>query len=244
MKPYLILAAILLVILTGVIAFKLQQNPDVVVASMAKQAIQKKDPTLCNSLPQRTEESRDPEDGKGSPSVSYPRNQCLLSYLHEAKDRQVCDLLNGQDDAGSKEHCYNFIAEVYQDPVVCQKLAGTAHSWKSIPICIAVAKRDVHECDILAKEEAHLSYSPKTDCILEVVRRTKDYTICSGITGPGYGTFGMEGADSDRNRCLEIGGCDKPDKRRELCALMRYPSYMLPEEKAQCLTQTWECPDA
>lgn len=248
MRPYLILLGLLLAVFIGLGAYKQFQPSGDRIADTAKQAIQKKDPTFCDVLSKRTEKPPGRGDGKGVPYVSYPRNQCLLTYLQATKDRQVCEMLDVQDNdasRGVKEYCYNFIADAYQDPTVCQKLDGTAHSWKSIPVCRAVAKRDVRECDILAKDEQdfHLQYSPKTDCILEVVRRTKDYTICAGITGPGYGSLDAEGADLDRNECLKIGGCDKPDRRQEICLLMKYPAWTLSEEKAQCATETWKCPD-
>jgi hypothetical protein len=237
MRPYLIILGVISLVFIGVIAFKYLQPSADRIASVAIMASNKNDPSICNKLSAH-ETKVDPSIGRTIDM--YPRDECLMNYLRNTKDRTVCDLLNTE---GNKYTCYNFIADVYKDPAACQKLDGTPSSWKSIPICLAVAKRDVRECDVLDEEAQinQLQYSPKTDCILEVVRRTKDYTICSGITGFGYGSFDA-GGDSDRNECLKIGGCDKPDKRQVICSLMKYPSWTLKEEKDQCLTETWKCP--
>lgn len=239
MRVFLIVLGALSLILLGVVTFKHFQPSADRIAAVADQAAKKKDPLLCNSLPEHQIISGVSHDGDRWTDDAYPREQCLNNYLRSTKDRNVCELLNKE---GDKLTCYKFIAEVYHDPTLCQKLNGNPSSWKDVPICIAVAKRDVRECDILDQQQ-QLQYSPKTDCVLEVIRQTRDYTICAGITGPGYGSFDATGADSDRNSCLKIGGCDKPDKRQEICSMMKYPSWILPEEKSKCLTETWACPD-
>lgn len=180
---------------------------DATIDRIANQAIERRDPALCDRLEVRHEELPGPpeQDGKGAPRITYPRNVCLSLYLHASKDRGVCERLTPQDDdpaGGAIEACYEFIADVHQDPTACEKIPESAHRWKSLPICIAVAKRDVRECDVLDEMDKRLSYSSKTDCILEVVKRTRDASSCAGITRPGYGSFDPEAAAGYKNECL------------------------------------------
>lgn len=238
-KPYIILNAILLALVILIVGLgpmlKTIWNQRTQPLELAKSTL---DPTKCMALPERTEEQYTNREGEEQTSVKHPREDCLLRYLNDSKDRRTCELLNVQDH---QEYCYELIAKTYSDPNICMQLEGTPHSWKSVAICRATALRDIKECDVLGKVEmeAHLPYSPKTDCILEVVGLTRDYRPCLDITGSAYG-----GSDAmtARNQCLKIAGCDKPDERKELCALMAYPTSTWPEEKAQCLTETWKCP--
>ena len=244
MRPYLIIITILIVALAAI--FGLGGYVGTSTESTTQRAIVMRDPRVCDSLESRHEEPPGPPeyDGKGAVHVTYPRNSCLSAYLRATKDRQVCELFDPRDNDGSndpREFCYQFIADVYQDPAACEKIPDSPHLWKSLPICLAVAKRDVRECDALNEMDKILSYSSKTDCILAVVKRTRDASICDGITGPGYGSFDPAATAGYKNECLKISWCDKPEKRQEFCAQVQYPSWVLQEEKAQCLTEKWEC---
>lgn len=236
-KPFIILNAVLLAFV--ILIFGLGPTLKTIWSRQTQPLeIAKKtnDPKKCIALPERTEKQYTNREGAEQTRVDYPREDCLLRYLNETKDRTTCELLTEPDH---REYCYRLIAKTYSDPKMCELLEGTPHSWKSVVICRAAALRNVKECDELGKPEyARLPYSPKTDCILEVVGLTRDYQPCLDITGS---TYGGSDSMSARDECLRIAGCDKPGLRKELCALMAYPTSTWPEEKAQCLTETWRC---
>lgn len=216
----------------------------------AEEAVQKKDVSICTALPIHQSINAPYDDGgKWAHPIKaydvYPHDDCLIYYLNITNDRAVCDLLSGQSAfAEPKERCFRQIADAHQDPSQCPKLSGTV----LIQTCLAVAKRDVRECEVLSADDFYIDsrfdqmVSPKTQCILAVVNRTKDYSVCSSVTDKlsGYMFDRSWGNESVRDDCYRIAGCDKPEKRNEICSLM-YPSGT-PEEKSKCLTEKWECP--
>lgn|SRR3989338_9596776 len=240
---------------------------------VAKQAVKAKDPTKCISLPIKEEIPAPSEDGKGLPRITYGRDTCLSKYLEATKDSQACELMAEAENKNTcyfqvakntndiswcnkfdltaqgnshwdvikaKNRCISYIAEVHSNPEVCNTMDSTDPAyWHTSVLCRAVATLDIKECDKFDSLKNNLSFA-KTDCILAIVRYTHNDKDCLGITEGGYMS-----SDSwhDRNRCLKYAGCDKPEKRAELCSLIQYEKWTLQEEKDLCLEEKWECPE-
>jgi hypothetical protein len=86
MRPYLILLGVLLAVFIGVLTFKHFQPSADRITSVAEQASQKKDSSICNNLPVHETLSGTDHDGEAYTADTYPREQCLMQYLRNTKD--------------------------------------------------------------------------------------------------------------------------------------------------------------
>lgn len=197
-----------------------------------ERAVLSQDPLLCLSLVERIETPASPDDAKGAPHVSYPRDACLQAYVLVTHDITSCVLMS--PPSGRSDSCYSHLAEVYSDPVWCQYLSQTPATWKVDALCRAKATLDVRECDTII---ASLPWA-KAECISAVATRTHNYTDCLAISYEG----GPSSAVDRRNGCLRTAGCNLPDQREEICELITYPDFTLPEEVAYCVKEDWACP--
>lgn len=232
---------VLLALFSGVVLYsgKYAGRPKTESEKIADKAAREQSPSRCEQLSIKVEEIYY-HDGEQRTSITHPQDECLKSYLLKTNDQNVCDKFS---DKENKRWCISYIAEVYSDPNWCSKLdAQDPAYWLYSVLCRAVATLNIKECAPLDKPELKppvFAYAPKTDCIREIVLRTHNYNDCLLIDGPAYGFFDKRDA---RNNCLKTAGCDKPEKRKEICSLIEYNQWVLPEEKRLCLTEKWDCP--
>jgi|GEM_PF-2747596 hypothetical protein len=237
MKKILIALIILLAVFIGVTVYKRGDTLEHRIDTRAEDAAKTGDITKCDSLPTIKETSYD-RGGEQVSGTEYPRDTCLQNYLRATNDKGTCDKMT---NAGNKEYCYNYLAEVYSDPSWCNKLDSKSPAyWKTSVICKAIATLKIEDCSPLDDPQLNpprFAYSPKTDCITEIVKRTHNYKNCGLINGPSYGLF--ETSES-KNECLKYAGCELTD-RQDLCSMMQYPTNTIPQIKKQCLTEKWSC---
>lgn len=177
------------------------------------------------------------------------RNYCYLLNTKNTNDIEWCNKIVSGDDKNWVQHhikikneCISYIAEVYSDPNICERLDGAdAAHWKASIDCRAIAARDIQECYNFDKQgfvPPQFTYSPRTNCITEVVKRTHNEKDCTKINYPGYFS---EDAVSDRNMCLVFAGCNKPEKRKEICKLMNQESRWCQLKDSQQDSEDWVC---
>lgn len=233
----LIVVVISLGLFIGFTIYKRGATLEKKIDSQADIAAKTGDITKCDTLPANKETTYD-RDGEQMARTEYPRDACLQEYLRATNDKITCDTMT---DASTKEYCYNYLAEVYSDPGWCGKLDTKSPAyWKDSVLCKAIATLNIEDCAPLDTPELNpprFSYSPKADCITEVVKRTHNYKDCGLINGPGYGLF--ETGES-KNECLRYAGCKLTD-RQDLCSMMYYAKNTIPQIKKQCLTEKWSC---
>lgn len=238
MKKILIAVIILLAVFIGVVVYKRGDTLEHRIDTRAEDAAKTGDISKCDSLPATQETSYD-RGGEQVSGTEYPRDTCLQNYLRATNDKSTCDKMI---NAGNKQSCYTYLAEVYSDPSWCSKLDPKDPAyWKFSVLCKATATLNLDDCspfDDPKWNPPNFSYSPKTDCIIEIVKRTHNYNDCLKITGPSYMSFDVVG---DKNSCLKLAGCASPDKRQEICNLIEYPKNTIPQIKKQCLTENWSC---
>ncbi|MDH5596737.1 MAG: membrane lipoprotein lipid attachment site-containing protein [Candidatus Peregrinibacteria bacterium] len=188
MKKYLITASILL-LLTGCSEY---HSADKEISKKVSQAVKNNDATVCLKLPDVVQDTNARVDGKGTLPTKYPRNECILEYANVTSDEKACDILAEPSYANrgyylnrKKNLCYERIAEAKSDPRFCENIK-MHWVWKSPEICHALATLDLEICLAAEnKEYSHLQKSPMTDCIIELVARTKRSDYCEYIKGPG-----------------------------------------------------------
>lgn len=237
MKKILIAVVILLAVFIGIVVYKRGNTLEHRIDARAKDAAKTGDISKCDSL-SATREASNVRGGEQVSGTEYPRDACLQNYLRATNDKSTCDKMTNADN---KESCYTYLAEVYSDPSWCNKLNSKDPAyWKTSVICKAIATQKIEDCSPLDDPKwnpPRFAYSPKTDCITGVVKRTHDYKDCGLINGPSYGLF--ETGES-KNVCLQYAGCELTD-RQDLCSMMQYATNTIPQIKKQCLTEKWPC---
>lgn len=148
------------------------------------------------------------------------KNACYFKLAKMTNEQKWCDAIDKENPEKSgtqlKDRCISYIAEVYSDASRCEEISSKdTLYWK----CRALASLNIEEC-----------LDNDTDCIISIVKKTHVYEDCLQLT-------------DDKNDCLRYAGCNKPEKRKEICSYFEYDQWTFPEEKELCLTETWECPD-
>ncbi|MFA5947074.1 MAG: hypothetical protein WC813_03540 [Patescibacteria group bacterium] len=120
------------------------------------------------------------------------------------------------------------MAKTLSDASFCYRTTNPRKN--SSNACRAAATGDINECDVYKTSPYVFA-----GCVESVVLRTHDKNQCLLLL-PNTDEHGVQ---SRFNDCLRIVGETKPEERPELCALMQYPEWTLPEKKAQCIAENW-----
>ncbi|MBR9700048.1 hypothetical protein GOV09_06325 [Candidatus Woesearchaeota archaeon] len=162
---------------------------DVEVDLKAQEAIDKKDPALCEEI----EDERDARD------TVRRRDNCYVKVAAGLKDLKICDNLVEQDK--NAQECKQGVAVAKEDIKLCKELEGSrvrncitdiAVNQKKMHTCheletdsdkyscyhdVGIAKESVDICEQIHPSASH----SRNDCFNQIAVKKNDETICNSI---------------------------------------------------------------
>jgi hypothetical protein len=157
----------------------------------------------------------------------YPKGRCLVDYAMSTLDIAGCQRLeNVENNFIGPYSCLSYIAEARTDVSICALEPNNLQA-----NCIALVTLDTSNCFDTPRDEYDTSKYPRSVgwCVVEVVRRTNNYSSCLQINGPDFG----EQWTVMRNECLV--NVARTKDREKICQLMADDTKGF-DQKQRCLT--------
>ena len=197
-------------------------------AAETENAINKKDPSICLKLQEKTfwYTSKD-----GNPTYASPKKDCLIAYYEHTNALGDCDIIKQSLGIEEYKSCINYMARVHSDPSICDSRGDAAQYPLDKINCVATASLDPRDClkindyRSLGIESGKLA-SDLGNCLMVVGREKRDYQVCAMIDGPDFGNSIYGNWQELRNWCLGwIAACTDSQRKPEistkaLCDLM------------------------
>jgi len=138
-----------------------QSDPNKQTTMIIKNAVSKKDPSLCKSL-----------------STSDMVNSCYVTIATTLNDSKICELIDGSTKFGASSYdsCYSEIAKNLKDESYCSYVKDTSkfnHETDQCYSTVAIFKNDSSVCTKIKLDLI------KDICVEGFVRRTGDLTLCN-----------------------------------------------------------------
>ena len=170
-----------------------------------KEALAKKDLTLCEQAPTSTTVFSEFEIGGPVGSREELRTQCYFSYMRRYQEPAACaaiEKMYGIRDGywvasySNSWYCYRYLAEIAQQPTYCDRAPDIYEKQQ----CMTNVSRSTDACYLMPKgPQETAKYAFKVaDCVRQVAIRQKNQDLCLTINGDDYG----DGWFTTRNECL------------------------------------------
>lgn len=193
-----------------------------------KRAIERKDPSICLNLSERTPWYRSKD---GDQVYATPKSDCLFAFVENTNNVRDCDLI--RENLGKDKYifCINNMARVHSDPTICDQRKEPASYPLGYLLCVATATLDPEKCidiqkfDKIGIPKEKLA-SDLGECLLTVGAEKQDYRVCEKINGEEFGNSIYGNWQELRNWCLgRIAACDESQRTPKisteaLCGLM------------------------